>query len=91
MRTPPKVLRAELERHRERGRPFRIAWPAAVSRATSDLPPSEAVWWRQVFNEQRRVWLLSYSRQPWPASGRLPAFVVPDRETRPSTRDLLVA
>ena len=69
----------ELEAQRGRGRPFRIAWPIAMSAALRDLGVQEQVWWRRTFNEQKQVWQTSYSRLPWPANRR-PALFVPERE-----------
>ena len=62
MATPPERLRAELERQRDRDRPFRIAWPIAINVALRDLGVHEQVWWRGTFNEQKQVWATSYSR-----------------------------
>src|SRR3954471_7566645 len=52
MTTAPQRLRRELEQQRERGRPFRVAWPIALSKALADLPLQQAIFWRSVFTEQ---------------------------------------
>ncbi len=59
--TPPQRLRRELERQRDRGRAFRIAWPVAVSTALAGLPLRQQVFWRSTFTEQRGVWHACYS------------------------------
>jgi hypothetical protein len=61
MTTAPQRLRRELEQQRERGRPFRVAWPIALSKALADLPLQQAIFWRSVFTEQASVWHPNYS------------------------------
>ena len=59
--TPPERLRQELVLQRERGRPFRAAWPVALNVALRDEALMSAIWWRQVLDgEQRAVWAASY-------------------------------
>jgi hypothetical protein len=87
LRTPPVVLRQELERMRASGRTFGQAWRVAVNRATRDLPARSAVFWLCTFREQRRVWQVSYSKEPWPANQR-PALTTPELEHRDSRRFL---
>lgn len=73
---PAIRLRIELERLRDAGRPWRVAWPIAVGGALRDLPPGEAASWRRVFNETRGAWQGSYCGIPWPVASR--RLVVPD-------------
>ncbi len=61
MLTPPERLCIELERQRELGRPFRVAWPLALNVALRGLYWHRQVEWRTSFNELRRVWAASYS------------------------------
>lgn len=88
--TPPEKLRRELERQRDRGHSFRVAWPSAMSCALAGLGRSESIFWRRTFSEQRAVWAVSYSRAPWPAND-LPRLSPVDHEHRERARGRLVA
>lgn len=88
--TPPQRLRHKLEALRRRGYSFRQAWPVAVSRAVSDLPVREQVFWRRTWNrEQRQAWAVSYSRVPWPV--KRTRLFSPDVEHGHRGRHALVA
>ncbi len=58
--SPPERLRAELERHRDRGHSFNAIWAAATSKALRDEPLHVAVFWRSVWAEQRLIWAANY-------------------------------
>lgn len=88
--TPPQALRHELERQRDRGRPFRVAWPIALHAALDDLSRDQQAWWRITLSDQRGVWSVSYQRLPWPANRR-PGLMVPEREPTARAATQLVA
>lgn len=81
MSTPPERLRHELERQRERGREFRVAWPIGLSVALDGEPPRSEIWWRTVFTEQRAVWHASYSGPNF-----VPRLFSPESEDDPRTQ-----
>ncbi|MGB9378431.1 MAG: hypothetical protein WCB04_13065 [Mycobacteriales bacterium] len=80
--TAPELLRVELKRQREDGRPFAVAWPLALAVALDGLDPA---FWRSVFMQQRGVWEANYCGT---ATG---AFFAYDREPSQRSRDQLVA
>src|SRR5215207_10611902 len=75
---PAIRLRAELERQRDAGRPWRAAWPFAVGQAVRNLSPGEAASWRRAFSETRGAWQGSYCGITWPGVSR-PMFL-PDEK-----------
>jgi hypothetical protein len=82
--TPPEKLRVELERLRDRGYTLRQAWLPAVNAALRSEQVQTAVFYRQVFNEQRPLWAVSYSRAPWPANRRPTVDVLDEDRSSPA-------
>ena len=71
---PAVALREELQRQRDRDRPWQSAWPVAVNVALRGLEPREAVSWRVAFSSTRAFWHANYQRVAWPT--RTAPFVI---------------
>lgn len=65
---PARRARRELLRQRAQGRPFEVAWTAALSAAVRGLPPTPAQEWRCALLDTEWAWRDAYARQGSPAA-----------------------
>ena len=81
-RWPAERLRAELERQRERGAAFDVAWRIGLDVAVDGLTPREQASWVRAFTSTRSAWTAGFHRITWPPNAGPGLFVVGDERVR---------